>query len=281
MADWRSMDRATLDAAYNNRAAIPEAAAKVAAWATRSAAFRARVTGKLDLAYGPEPHQRLDLFLGERAAGATVAFFHGGYWQANDKSMFSFVAEGPLAHGFNVAIVGYPIAPAARMDKIVADSARAVRWLGANLATYGADRNGLWVAGHSAGGHLTACVMGEQACRGGLAISGLFDLEPIRNCYLNDLLLLDADEARRHSPILHPPPRSGPLLVAVGAGELPELVRQSADQWAMWQAAGRPGRHIALPGHDHLSVLDTFATPGGALVTALATTVGESVGARG
>lgn len=270
---FRGMDRAALDAAYNNRDAVPNAAEIVAGWIERSAAYRARrQDAALDVAYGAE-WRKLDFFPCADpalvATAPTLAFIHGGYWQANEKSKFSFVAEGPNAVGFNVAVIGYPIAPAVGMDEIVADVRLAVRWLGANLGSLGADRGKLYVSGHSAGGHLTAVAMREQAVRGGVPISGIFELEPIQLCYLNDLLKLDDEQVRRHSPQRHLPQKSAPMLVAVGAAELPELVRQSADYWAAWSSAGLPGSYLALEGHDHFTVLDQLARADGAILDGL------------
>ncbi|MFY7959350.1 MAG: alpha/beta hydrolase [Elsteraceae bacterium] len=271
---FRGMDRAALDAAYNNRDAVPNAAEIVAGWVERSAAYRARrPDAKLDVAYGAAAWRKLDFFPcadpAQAATAPTLAFIHGGYWQANEKSKFSFVAEGPNAEGFNVAVIGYPIAPAADMDGIVSDVQAAVRWLGANLGTLGADRGKLYVSGHSAGGHLTAMTMTEQAVKGGVPISGIFELEPIALCWLNDLLKLDGEQVKRHSPQRRLPKKAAPLLVAVGAAELPELVRQSEEYWAAWSGAGLPGAYLALDGHDHFTVLDQLARADGAILAGL------------
>ena len=271
---FRGMDRAALDAAYNNRDAVPNAAEIVAGWVERSAAYRARrPDARLDVAYGSKDWRKLDFFPCADpalvATAPTLAFIHGGYWQANEKSKFSFVAEGPNAEGFNVVVIGYPIAPAVDMDAIVGDVLAAVRWLGANLGTLGADRGKLYVSGHSAGGHLTAKAMTELAVKGGVPISGIFELEPIALCYLNDLLKLDAEQVKRHSPQRHLPKKAAPMLVAVGAAELPELVRQSEEYWAAWSKAGLPGDYLALPGHDHFTILDQLARADGAILAGL------------
>ena len=177
---YRGMDRAQLDAAYNNTAAVPERDAIVADWAARSAKVRREHGGRLDLAYGDNPRERLDLFLAANPQAPTLAFIHGGYWQMNDKENFAFFADGLLPLGINLAVIEYTLAPAARLDRIVAEVRRSVRWLAEHLAEYGADPNRLYIAGHSAGGHLTAQTMPLAKVRGGIAISGIYDLEPIR-----------------------------------------------------------------------------------------------------
>lgn len=274
MALYRGMDRTALDAGYNNSAAVADSAGIIADWQRRSRALRARVAGPRDLAYAASPGARLDFFPAGRRGAPTLLFFHGGYWQHNAKDGFSFVAEGPLASGINVAVAGYTLAPAARMDAIAAEALSAVSWLGARLGDWGADPDRLFAAGWSAGGHLTALVMGEPAIRGGIAISGIYDLEPIRLSYLNDKLGLDPPEARRNSPLLHLPASAGRLIVAVGDAELPELRRQSRDYAEAWRRHGLPGAFQELPGCHHYAALEQLARPGAALARALSELAG-------
>jgi arylformamidase len=268
---FRGMDRAALDAAYNNRNAVGNA--KVERfnddWKARSERLRATRKPELDLKYGDTPRERLDFYASGKPKAPTLMFIHGGYWQMNDKENFNFIAEGPLAHGVNVAVVEYTLAPEARMDRICAEIRRSVDWLLANLARLGGDPTKLFVSGHSAGGHLTAIAMGNPAMAGGIAISGIFDLEPIRLNYLNDKLKLDEAEAARNSPLQHLPSRAGALVATVGAAELPELVRQSADYAKAWSASGLKGKYLPLPDHDHFSVLEELANPDGKLTRVL------------
>jgi arylformamidase len=268
---YRGMDRAALDAAYNNTAAVGQARRDryVADWMARSDAFRARHRGRLDVPYGPGPRQRLDIFSCGRRAAPTLVYIHGGYWQMNDKEPYAFVGEGLLPAGFHLVLVEYTLAPAARLDEIVAEVRAAVAWNIEHAAEIGGDPARVFVAGHSAGGHLTAMAMHDRRVAGGVAVSGLFDLEPIRLNYLNDKLGLDRDEAARNSPLLHLPEQAAPLMVTVGLGELPELVRQSREYAEAWLARGLPGRYLPLPGHDHYSILEELARPGGAILAAL------------
>src|SRR5215469_16025717 len=144
---YRGMDRAQLDTAYNNSAAVPERDAIVAGWAARSAKVRREYAGRLDLAYGDTSRERLDLVLAADPQAPTLVFIHGGYWQMNDKENFAFFAEGLLPLGINLA--EYALAPAARLDRIVDEVRRSIRWLAEHLGEYGADPNRLYVAGHS------------------------------------------------------------------------------------------------------------------------------------
>ena len=268
---YRGMDRPALDAAYNNGAAVGIAKRDryIAGWSARSDALRKARGGKIDIAYGPGPRQRLDFFACGRAGAPTLAYIHGGYWQMNDKEAYAFFGEALLPAGFNLAVIEYTLAPAARLDQIVGEVKAAVGWVIDHAAELGGDPRRVFVAGHSAGGHLTAEAMGDARVAGGIAVSGIYDLEPVRLNYLNDKLGLDEAEARRNSPILHLPSRASPLVVSVGLDELPELIRQSEEYWAAWHAKGLPGEYIPLPGHEHFSILEDLASPSGRLMAAL------------
>lgn len=268
---YREFDRKALDAAYNNTEAVGQARRDqyVAGWTARSDAFRARYGGRLDLRYGTGARQRLDIFSCGAAGAPTVVYIHGGYWQANDKEPYACLGEGLLPAGFNLALVEYTLAPAARLGAIVAEIRASVAWVIEHAKAHGGDPARVFVAGHSAGGHLTAMAMADARVAGGVAISGIFDLEPIRLCYLNDKLRLDPAEAERNSPILHLPARAAPFVVTVGLGELPELIRQSAEYAEVRTKHGLPGRYLALPGHEHFSILEEMARPEGAILAAL------------
>jgi arylformamidase len=255
MALYRGMDRAALDAAYNNSAAVRDSAEIVADWEARSARLRARHPEGMDLRYGPEERNRVDYFAARRD-GPVLAFIHGGYWQMRSKEIFSFIAEGPLAWGINVALIGYTIAPQKRLDGIVAEVHAAASWLQKSIPILGGDPERLFISGWSAGGHLTAMAMSHPAVAGGLAISGIYDLEPMRLCYINDKLRLDDDEARRNSPGR----TEKPLLIAYGGDELPELCRQSEEYARLLKHEA-----TAVPRKNHFTVLEELASPHGAL----------------
>jgi acetyl esterase/lipase len=267
---YRGMDRAALDAAYNNTAAVglPKRDQYVAGWTARSDAVRRR-GGSLDLRYGDGPRQRLDFFPCGTPGAPTLAYIHGGYWQMNDKEPYAFFGEALLPAGWNLAVIEYTLAPAARLDQIVGEVRAAVAWVIDHAAELRGDPARVFVAGHSAGGHLTAVAMNDRRVAGGVAISGIYDLEPIRLNYLNDKLGLDPVEAARNSPIKHMPSEASPLVVSVGLGELPELIRQSEEYAAAWRRNGLEGEYVPLPDHDHFSILEELAQPSGRLLAAL------------
>lgn len=255
------MDRAALDAALNNAAAVRNSAQIVAQWQARSDHVRAKHPDGLDLRYGPAERSRIDLFEAGKKDAPLFIFIHGGYWQTRAKELFAFIVPGPLAHGISVALVGYTLAPEKRLDGIVAEIHAAIRYLDSRS-------NRVIVGGWSAGGHLSAMAMQIPAVNAGLLISGLYDLEPIRHSYVNDKLRLDAMEAERNSPISLPA-YSEPVTIAYGAHELPELCRQSEHYARKIPQA----KLLRLPGHDHFTILEELASPQGALTRELCTLV--------
>lgn len=261
---YREFTQAELDAAYNNRAVAPRLAEIKADWEKRSLALYASARVSRDLAYGSGARQRLDFFHANTPGRPTLAFIHGGYWQWNEKEPHAFIAEGMLAHDVNVALVEYTLAPQASISQIVAEIRASVAWLAPRLQAELGAGPGLVVSGHSAGGHLTAMAAGQAGVTAALPISGLFDLEPIRLSFLNQPLAMNKNEASANSPCLQPLP-AVPTTVAVGAAELPELVRQSREYAAQLQAAGRPAGLLVTPGDDHFSILEQLARPDGAL----------------
>ena len=263
-AIYRDMDRAALDAAYDNTAAVKNSAALLADFDARSVELRAQHPRHLDLRYGPAERNRIDYFSSGKP-GPVLVFVHGGYWQMRSKETFSFLAAGPLAHGIHVALPGYTLAPAITLAGIVAEVRAAIRWVAAHCAEYGGDPARIILSGWSAGGHLTAMALDEPAVHGGLAISGIFDLEPIRLNYLNAKLNLNTHDVQQLSPLRSVSARSAPLLLACGSGELPELQRQSADYATARAHASLPGRLACLAQHNHFTILEALAQPNGAL----------------
>jgi arylformamidase len=271
MALYRDYDRAGLDAQYFLRARVPEHPEYFRRWAEDSAAVRRTRPCQLDIPYDGE---RLDLFPAERRPAPCLLFIHGGYWQALDKSDFSFLVPAFQDAGVAVAVVNYTLAPKAGMDEIVRQNRAAVAWLQRNAREYGLDPARIHVAGHSAGGHLTAMVLAtdwsafgldRDPVRGACAISGLYDLEPIRLCYLNDVLGLDAIGAERNSPIHHLPKQSPPLILSVGTGETDEFLRQQEAFAAAWRAAGLALEVADQSGNHHFAVVERLGESQGPL----------------
>jgi arylformamidase len=280
----RQPDRTTLDANYNLRAAVPEHQSYFDRYEADSRKFRQRHPGRLDLAYGDSPRQIVDLFLPTSSRPPLLVFIHGGYWQRFDPKAFTFVAEQPLAAGAAVALIGYDLAPAVDMDAIVGQIRRGLAWLYRHGDAAGYDRERMVVAGHSAGGHLATMALAHDWAADGLpgdlikgvcAISGVFDLEPIRGCYLNEVLGLDAAQARRNSPLhLSPGPSPCPVTVAVGATETAAFHEQSRCYADKLTAAGWPCALVVRPGMHHFEIVMSLARAEDALVRSICAQMG-------
>ncbi len=270
--DWRGMDPATLDAAYANLRAVPEAPAIIAGWADASARLRASRPDGLDLPYGGGERERWDLFPAADRGAPCLVFIHGGYWQRNSRESFACLAEGALAAGWSAALPGYTLAPEASLSRIADEIRRALDWLAAEGPGRGI-AGPVVLSGWSAGGHLTALLCGHPAVRAALAVSGIFDLEPIRGTTLNEKLSLTEEEIARLSPIRLAPPAT-PLAVAYGTGELPELQRQSRDFHARRVAAGGPGPLVPVEGKNHFDIMEELRAADGKLFAAAAGLLG-------
>lgn len=265
---YQGMDRPALDAAYNNSAAVANSTAFMADMRARSDRLRQEMPRYVDLRYGEAPRNRIDYFPAP-APGPVLLFIHGGYWQMREKEDFSVIARGPLAHNIHVAMIGYTLAPDISLGGIVAEIRAAIRWLAKRVDEFGGDANRIYIGGWSAGAHLTAMVLDEPAVKGGLAISGIYDLEPMRLCYINEKLKLDADEAHRLSPLHHLSAATAPMIITCGGSELPELRRQSQEFAAARKRAGLPGRFVEVRDRNHFTLLDEFASPQSALTNLL------------
>ena len=241
------------EAEYNNRARVPDHPAVMQRWRETAEAARAARPPR-EIAYGPGPREVLDLF--EAGPDAPIAvFLHGGYWQALDKSWFSGIAPALLAHGVSLAIPSYDLCPDVRLGVILRQVRAAVDAV--------RERSGARpvVFGHSAGGHMAACMLSEGRASAAVAISGVFDLAPLIPTSLNTALDLEAREAAALSPVHWPVPNGstpgGTVLdCLVGAEESPEFLRQSRMMADHWGGRGVETRYEALPGLNHFTVLD-------------------------
>ncbi|WP_024573765.1 MULTISPECIES: alpha/beta hydrolase [unclassified Afipia] len=264
--DWRKLTQEQLDLGFNNTLHVPETATIVAEWDRLSAQMRARHPQSLDLRYGPRERNRID-FLKAKDGGPTLVFIHGGYWQTRAKENFTFCAAGPMAHGINVALIGYTLAPDATLDQIVDEVRIGIDYLVTELPALGGDPAKMIVSGWSAGGHLSSMSLGHPHIKAGLLISGIYDLEPISHSYLNAKLNLHDATIQRNSPMRNPGGVNKPLVIVAGSGELPLLRKQSADYAAHRAAYGLPVIYEEIPKANHFTMMDELASPSGRLTT--------------
>jgi arylformamidase len=256
---------------YNNRARVPENPSLIAGWARDAAAYRERYVPR-SIAYGPGARNSIDFFPGDDP-GPIVVFIHGGYWQALDGSFFSHLAAGLNAHGIGVAIPSYDLCPDVTIDQIITQMRMASR----ELARLGRP---LVMSGHSAGGHLAACMLAtdwpafDAALRENLVIaaytiSGLFDLAPLLETSINKAMHLDQVSARAASPLFWTAPRRGSLDAVVGGNESAEYFRQSRTLVERWAAAGLATSFGTVAGANHFTAIAPLADPNSPMVLRL------------
>lgn len=286
---YRNLPPETLEREFNPRAAAQNIDERLAASAAASAATRARLDPVLDVRYGPGEKETLDIFPApDRAPGARAPvqlFIHGGYWRAMDKSDYSFVADVFHPAGAVTVVVNYDLCPAVTLDTVVEQSNRSIAWTYRNVARYGGDPERLYVSGNSAGGHLTAMALAHDwagaeglpadLVKGASPITGVFDCEPVLDITVNEDVRLDGvEQARRLSPLRHPPRRPLPLLVSVGGAE-PELwIRMSKDYAALCREHGIECEYMELPGHDHFDISRAAGDPASPLAQAMVRMMG-------
>ncbi|MBY0533145.1 MAG: alpha/beta hydrolase [Xanthobacteraceae bacterium] len=257
-----------LEAEYNNRARVPEHPGIIAGWKESAAAFRAsHRDAELGIAYGPSARQTLDIFWPGSSRDAPLALFiHGGYWQALDPSHFSHLAQSANANGVVLALCGYDLCPQVRLAEIIGQVRASALFL---WKRYGRK---IVASGHSAGGHLTACLLAtdwkrydantpEDLVPSGLSISGLFDLTPLVPTTVNNALKLDHAEAARNSPLSWPLPDKRTLDAWVGGAESSEYLRQSRTVTDEWRARGAETAYREIKGANHFTVLDPLNDP--------------------
>jgi acetyl esterase/lipase len=266
------------DDAYANGANIAGGERWPGAWVEPARRFRDRLAGegraRLDLSYGEAARNRFDLFLPEGAPKGLVVFVHGGFWLKLDKSYWSHLAAGPLAHGHAVAMPSYTLCPDIRISGIVGEIARAV------AAAAGIVEGPVRLTGHSAGGHLVTRIICADsplpaAVRTRIAntvsISGVHDLRPMMRTRMNADLAIDAAEAAAQSPALLAPMEGARLACWVGAAERSEFVRQNALLANIWTGLGAATLRVKEPDRHHFNVIDGLADPWHPLTTTLLT----------
>lgn len=268
-------DRVFLSREYNNRALVPDHAQYFARWAERSAHARATMTCYLDREYGPAPGEKLDIFPARKGDGSVLMFIHGGYWRSLDKRDFSYLAPTWVDAGVSLVVVNYDLCPTVTIEEIVLQMLRASAWLYRHAEEYGMDEERLFVCGHSAGAHLTAMMMAalwpvfdpglpRDLFKGGLAISGVYDLRPLVEVdFLSADLRLDEASALKVSPAYLPPATRAPVYTCVGGLESSEFKRQNALLAQRWRSA--VAADVPMPGRHHFSVVDELANPASAL----------------
>ncbi len=261
---WGDYTQDALDTAYNARTSVPDfETTYLPGFTENSVATRAKIHGPRNVPYGPHKDQILDIFPSADSDSPVNVFIHGGYWRMLTKDESSYVAETLTPAGVTTVVITYSLTPGVHLDVIVRQCRDAISWTYRNIHHYGGNNRRLYVSGHSAGGHLTGMVLGTDwagdyglpadTVKGGTAISGLFDLDPLRIAFTKEWLQLSEEAAERNSPVHHLPQTKCPVIVAWGGGEPEGFPWQSGKYADALEANGNPVTRLELPGLDHFA----------------------------
>jgi arylformamidase len=255
---------------YDNRGRVKEHPEIFARNERDAAAYRKAAAGaELGIKYGPSPRQYIDFFPGKEG-GPLAVFIHGGWWRTRDPSAYSHLAAGPNAQGVSVAMLGYDLCPQVSIATII-EQMRA-----ACLYMWRKKHQRMLAIGHSAGGHLAACMAATDwktiapdapadLVPAAYAISAVFDLAPLTQISVNADLKLDDKSARACSPLYWHVPPGRSLDAVVGALESDEFLRQSRIVADTWKKSGAQTRYEAVAGANHFTIIEPLADANSAM----------------
>ena len=271
-------DKTDYDLLYNPRKTVPDFAQIVARWLRASEHARASLSGYLDVPYGPDETETMDIFRARGPSKGMLMFIHGGYWRAFDKKDFTFVAPAFVNAGITVAIPNYAHCPKVEVRDIIMQMVQASAWLYRNGGNFGAPANRIHLCGHSAGGHLATMMLAcqwrayspdlpDKVVRAALSISGVYDLRDIINVpTVNCDVRLTEKSALHASPLFLPPATDAPLFTSVGEMENEGFHIQNQLIAERWKKVHRST--IPCPGENHFTELDQLANAGSPLFKA-------------
>jgi arylformamidase len=272
-----------IDAEYDFGQIIGDLSPYFDFYSSESAKARDALNCIPDVRFGPTVEETLDIFPAGDPDAPILIFIHGGYWRRLSAKHFSFIARGLVARGITVVVTDYALCPKVTLPEITRQSRAAVAWVKTTSQNFNGDRDRIYVAGHSAGAHQAARVLctnwvdnyglAADTVKGVYAISGLYDLSPVRYAFVQQSLQLNDDIIQRESPLFNIPTAAAPLIADVGADECSEFRRQSADYIAAWQAAGLDGTYLEQPGKHHFTAVEDFLDPDSALCERLVSMV--------
>ncbi len=266
MPVYKNYSQEELDRQYNNRVNAPGFEYHLQQWESVSRGAGNKYPLHKDIPYGELAEEKLDIFPSQKPGSKTLVFIHGGYWHKHTRADFYLLAEAFHAYDITIVLVGYPLMPAFSMDRLVQSCRSAVSWVQQHIHGYNGDSQQVYIAGHSAGGHLTAMtavadpLLSSQhlTIKGICVISGLYDLLPIQLCYVNAILQMDRTTALRNSPVSLQPSPGCRIVLAVGGNETDEYLAQSRALFEKWSSPLNPSVLLEIPGHDHYSVLTSI-----------------------
>jgi arylformamidase len=254
-----------IDLQYNTSLAVPDRDSWIEWFSEESSRVRQEIDCILDVRYGPTLDETVDIFPAKETNAPVLVFIHGGYWIQGTSKKFSLVARGPVSRGVTVVVTNYSLCPEVSIEEITRQSRSAIAWLYKNASGFNIDPEQIFVSGHSAGGQQVGMLVSTDwasnyglpdfVIKGGITISGIFDLNPLRYSFLQPKLLLTHEIILRQSPYFNIPKAAPPLLLSFGSEETAEFHRQSIDYLQAWQANGLAGELFVQESKHHFSAI--------------------------
>jgi len=235
-----------------------------------SRATRSKLKSYCNVSYGESPRAVLDIFPAERAKAPVQLYIHGGYWRGGSKDAYSFIAEPLVAAGVTTVLLEYDLCPDVTISDIVDQVHSGIAWCYHNIAGYGGDPEQLYISGSSAGGHLVVMALNhdwgsenlsQDLIKGAVAITGVYDMEPVFHVSVNQDIRLTRELAGDVSPMVHPPRNHAPLVVAVGQAETPGWFQMSRDFFALCSQRQIDCRYLEVPDAHHFSISAQLGDP--------------------
>lgn len=226
------------------------------------------------IAYGSDPRQRLDVYRPRQAVpGApVVVFFYGGSWNSGSRSDYDFVGEALASRGMVVVIADYRLYPQVRYPAFLQDGARAVAWTHEHIADFGADRQRLYLMGHSSGAYNAAMLaldprllaevdLTPRIIKGWIGLAGPYDFLPIRNTEVRPVFFYP-DSPPDSQPINHVSHDAPPaLLMASNDDSLVNPQRNTGGLASKLRAAGVPVQEFYFSRTSHATLVAALSRP--------------------
>jgi arylformamidase len=269
MLVYKGYDQAALDRQYNNRLQVPDYATHMERWEMLSRQTEKECPAVKNIPYAALPLEQLDIYPSPQPSSKTLIFIHGGYWHTLDKRSFQFIGKAFRNDSITTVLINYPLAPVVSIDQIATSCRLVIQWLYQNISAYNGDPAQLYIAGHSAGGHLSAMLLATDwrhfnllpdTIKGACVISGLFNLMPVRLSYINMVLKMKTETALRNSPVHLLPASPCPLSIVVGSNETNEFLDQSKELYTCWKET-IPAEIIQVQDSNHYSIVETMLDP--------------------
>ena len=281
---YRDYTQDELNVQYSARGTAPDGDVYRDFISENSARVREKMDCRLDVPYGPTPGEVVNVFPAEKPGSPIVYFIHGGYWRSSSQKDVDLYAEALVPAGCAYVTVNYLLAPEATIDEIVRQCRAGLAWAYNNAARFNGDPNNVHVVGRSAGGHLTGMMLADgwreefglpdDLIKSACALSGLFDLEPVRLSNVNEWAKLDKEAADRNSPVHHMPKIPCPIIIAWGENETDEFKRQSDLYRIAWQSRGWPCQTMEFAGKHHFASMPDLMYPDEECTKALLAQIG-------